>query len=76
MPNHVSATKVTVSLQDLDRMIRKAIREEFSVLVQKKGDVFSLEQGMPLYDDLKEIASAKKRGKVKLYSRKETFGDA
>ncbi|TAK63726.1 MAG: hypothetical protein EPO24_03950 [Bacteroidetes bacterium] len=73
MANHSSQASLSISIKNLDRMIRRAVREELSELVQKQGEMFSLEPGTPLYDDMKAIARQKKQGKIRMYSREEAY---
>jgi hypothetical protein len=74
MANHAAETTVTIPLRDLERLIRRAVHEEMTKLLQRQPVIFYLEPKTPLYEDMAEIARAKKRRKVKLYSRQEAFG--
>jgi hypothetical protein len=74
MANHATEAIVTIRLNDLEQLIRHAVRDEIAKLVRKQPNIFYLEPDTPLYEDMVEIARMKKRRKIKLYSRQEAFG--
>jgi len=39
----------------LEPLIRRVVREELSEVIEKKPDIFYLEPGTPLYEDMLEI---------------------
>jgi len=75
MANHTATAIVNISLKDLERFIRQAVRDEMARIVRKQPNVFYLEPETPLYEDMKAIVRMKKRGRAKSYSRQEAFGD-
>lgn len=75
MPTAPSNPTVTITLKDLEKLIRRVVREEMTSLMQHQPSFFFLDPNTPLYEDMAEIAQMKKRGKVEVYSRKEAFGD-
>lgn len=74
MANHTGEITVNIRLKDLERIIRHAVRDEMEKIARKQPNIFYLEPETPLYEDLKAIMRAKKRGKVKIYTRQEAFG--
>lgn len=74
MANYAGEITVNIRLKDLERIIRHAVRDEMEKLARKQPNIFYLEPETPLYEDLKAIMRAKKRGKVKIYTRQEAFG--
>jgi len=75
MPTQTSDITVTIPLKDLEKLIRRAVRDEIAKLIILRPDIFNLEPEMPIYDDMVEIAKLKKQGKIKVYSRQEAFSD-
>jgi hypothetical protein len=69
----------TVSLEELARMLeplmRRIVREELTEFARRQPDVFRLEPGSPLYEDMEEILRRKQQGKIKLYSPAETWDE-
>lgn len=74
MADHAAETTVTIPLKELERLIRRAVHEEMTKLVRSQPAIFHIEPKSPLYQDLAEIARAKKRRKMKAHSRREAFG--
>lgn len=74
MANYAGEITVNIRLKDLERIIRHAVRDEMEKIARKQPNIFYLEPETPLYEDLKAIMRAKKRGKVKIYTRQEAFG--
>lgn len=75
MANHAGGITANIRLKDLERIIRHAVRDEMEKIARKQPNIFYLEPETPLYEDLKAIMRAKKRGKVKIHTRQEAFGD-
>ncbi len=65
---------VELSLDKLERVGRKVVRQELSRIVRKKNGDSAIEKGSLLYRDLVEIARRKKQGRVKLYPRSKVLG--
>lgn len=74
MANHIAEATVTIPLRDLEKLIRRAVHDEITKLMQRQPAFFNLEPQTPLYEDLATITRLKKRGKAKVYSRQEAFG--
>lgn len=75
MSTQTPNTTITIELKDLEKLIRRAVRDEFAKLLKNQTVVFHLKPDMPIYDDMAEIAQMKKRRNIKVYSRQEAFGD-
>ena len=83
MSNDVSATqeaRVALSVQQLEEIIRKVVREELMEFVTQEQVIFNLDKESPLYEDMEYILERKKSGQLKFYTheeiwicRKETF---
>jgi hypothetical protein len=74
MANHTAESAVTIPLKDLEKLIRRAVHDEITKLIQRQPAIFYLDPQTPIYEDLANIARLKKRGKAKVYSRQEAFG--
>lgn len=59
----------------LEPLMRRVVREELARLVTEAPDIFYLEPDSPLYDDMEEILNRKERGKTRLYSHEEVWGE-
>ena len=69
-----NSVAVELSLDKLERVVRKVVRQELSRIVRKTSGGSAIEMGSLLYRDLMEIARRKKQGRVKLYPRSKVFG--
>ncbi len=74
MPTRSTDSAVTISLKELERIIRHAVHEEITRVLRRQPHIFYLEPETPLYEDMAAIVKDSKRQKVKVYSRKEAFG--
>ena len=70
-----NTSAVMVSLEKLERVVRKVVRQELSRVVRRGRGESEIERGSPLYLDLLDIARRKKRERVKLYPRSKVIGD-
>ena len=70
-----SEPSFTLTVKNLEKMIRSAVRDELAKLLKSQEGVFNIEPKTPLYEDMAEIAQMKKSGAVKIYSRQDVFGD-
>ena len=66
---------VTLSIQQLEELIRKVVREELSELSQQKPEIFNLDKNAPLYEDMEDILKRKKSGQLKFYTHAEIWDD-
>ncbi len=65
---------IVVSLDKLERVVRKVVRQELFRLVRGKAEAGAIEKGSPIYKDLLEISRRKKQGRLKLHSHAKVFG--
>lgn len=68
----------TISPEELSKIlepiIRRVVREELDRIIGMNPDIFHLQQGMPLHDDMQDILERKANNKIKLHSHKEVWG--
>ncbi|MGQ9626758.1 MAG: hypothetical protein ACUVV0_07625 [Anaerolineae bacterium] len=62
---------ISVTLDELEALIRKVVREELARALAQKPEIFYIEPGSPLYEDLQELLKHKAEGQIKLYSHDE-----
>jgi hypothetical protein len=72
MPRNATAKNVTAALEEMERVVRRVVREELTRAT--RGFQEPIESGAPLARDLVEIAQRRARGRGRLRSRKEVFG--
>ena len=76
MRDNVTATpetKVTLSVQQLESIIRKIVREELAAFAAHDSGTFYLDKESPLYEDMEDILKRKKSGKLKFYNHEEIW---
>ena len=76
MDNNLTATqetKVTLSVQQLESLIRKVVREELAAFVAQYPGTFHLEKESPLSEDMEDILKRKRAGKLKFYTHEEIW---
>ena len=76
MNNNVLATQeasVTLSLQQLEDIIRKVVREELIVFFMQEQGIFNLDKESPLYEDMEDILERKKSGQLKFHTHEEIW---
>jgi hypothetical protein len=66
------AKKVVTSLEDIERVVRRVVREELRRVAP--GLAERIDPDSPLARDMEEIAQRHARGRLRLRSRKEVFG--
>ena len=66
-------TKVTLSVQQLESIIRKVVREELVEFVAQELGFFQLDKESPLYEDMEDILKRKKSGELKFYTHEEIW---
>ncbi|HID63437.1 MAG TPA: hypothetical protein EYP49_11970 [Anaerolineae bacterium] len=66
---------VTIGISELEEMIRKVVREELARAMIREPELFQLEPGTPLYQDMEEILQRRAQGRIKLYSYDEVWSD-
>ena len=76
MSNNVSAIQeagVTLSIQQLEEIIRKVVREELMEFVTLEQGIFNLDKDSPLYEDMEDILERKKSDQLKFHTHKEVW---
>ena len=66
-------TKVTLSVQQLESLIRKVVREELIEFAAQELGIFHLDKESPLYADMEDILERKKNGKLKFYTHEKIW---
>ena len=66
-------TKVTLSVQQLESLIRKVVREELIEFAAQELGIFHLDKESPLYEDIEDILERKKNGNLKFYTHEEIW---
>ena len=78
MDDNVTATQetlVTLSVQQLENVIRKIVREELVAFAAQYPGTFHLDRKSPLYADMVDILERKKSGELKLYTHEEIWNE-
>ena len=76
MSNDVSTTqeaRVALSVQQLEEIIRKVVREELMEFVTQEQVIFNLDKESPLYEDMEDILERKKSGQLKFHTHEEIW---
>jgi hypothetical protein len=73
MPRNATAKRVATSLEEIERVVRRVVREELKRVTRSLQE--PIEPGSPLARDLAEIARRRAQGRTRLRARKEVFGD-
>ena len=66
-------TKVTLSVQQLESLIRKVVREELVEFAVQELGIFHLDKESPLYEDMEDILERKKSGQLKFHTHEEIW---
>lgn len=73
----VSQAVNTLSVAELEALIRRIVREEVALVLDER-DIYVeptvIEPGSPIHEDLVELLRLKEEGKLKLLSYEEVFG--
>ena len=78
MSNDITTTreaKVTLSIQQLEGLIRKVVREELIEFAKQRPKIFNLDKDAPLYEDMEDIFERKKSGQLKFYTHSEIWDE-
>ena len=78
MSNDITTTreaKVTLSIQQLEGLIRKVVREELIEFAKQRPEIFNLDKNAPLYEDMEDIFERKKSGQLKFYTHSEIWDE-
>ncbi len=66
-------TKVTLSVQQLESVIRKVVREELVGFAAQELGIFHLDKESPLYKDMENILERKKSGQLKFHTHEKIW---
>ena len=66
-------TKVTLSVQQLESVIRKVVREELIEFAAQELGILYLDKESSLYEDMKDILEPKKSGQLKFHTHVQTY---
>ena len=73
----VSQTVNTLSVTELEELIRRIVREEIALALDER-DIYIeptvIEPGSPLYEDLMDIEQRAREGRLKFYTYEEVSG--
>ena len=73
---HANNTLIVEELiQALEPVIRRIIREELKLVVEKQTDVFYLNPDMPIYNDMLDIKERNQKNKLTFMSHEEVWSD-
>ena len=64
-------TKVTLTVEQLEGIIRKVVREELMQFATQ--ELFNLDRESPLYKDMEDILERKKTDQVRLHTHEEVW---
>ncbi len=75
MSNDVTTqeAKVTLSVQQLESIIRKVVREELVEFAAQELGILHLDKESPLYEDMEDILERKKSGQLKFHTHEEIW---
>ena len=68
-------TKVTLSVQQLESLIRKVVREELVEFAAQELGIFHLDKESPLYEDMEDILERKESGELNFYTHEEIWNE-
>lgn len=78
MSNNVTTPeeiKITLSVQQLEDIVRKVVREELVEFAAHELGIFHLDKESPLYEDMEEILERKKSGQLKFHTHDEIWNE-
>lgn len=70
-----SETKVTLSVQQLEGIIRKVVREELTAFTAQEQKILKLDKESPLYEDMQDILERKKSGQLKFHTHEKVWNE-
>ena len=76
MSNDITATpetKITLSVQQLEGIIRKVVREELVAFTTQEQEILKLDKKSPIYEDMQDILERKKSGQLKFHTPKKVW---
>ena len=77
MSNNVTIqeTKITLSVQQLEDIVRKVVREELVEFAAQELGIFHLDKESPLYEDMENILERKKSKQLKFHTHDEIWNE-
>ena len=78
MNNNVTTTeetKITLTVQQLEEVVRKVVREELVEFAAQELGIFHLDKESPLYEDMEDILERKKSGQLKFHTHDEIWNE-
>ena len=75
MSNDVTTqeAKVTLSVQQLESIIRKVVREELVEFAAQELGILHLDKESPLYEDMEDILERRKSSQLKFHTHEEIW---
>ena len=64
-------TKITLTVEQLEGIIRKVVREELMQFATQ--ELFNLNKESPLYEDMEDILERKKTDQLKFHNHEEVW---
>ena len=78
MRDNVTATpetKVTLSIQQLESLIRKVVREELAEFAAQELGLLHLDKESPLYEDMEDILERKESGALNFHTHEKIWNE-
>ena len=69
----IQESEVTLSVQQLEKLIRKVVHKELVEFASRQHGVFELHMESPLYEDMVDISERRKEGKLKFLKHEEVW---
>ena len=76
MSGNVTATqesKVTLSVQQLEKLIRKVVHEELLEFASRRQGIWEWHEESPLHEDMVNISERRKKGELKFHTHEEVW---
>ena len=67
-------SEVTLSVRQLEKLIRKVVHEELVEFAPRQQGAFELHMESPLYEDMIDISERRKEGTLKFRTDEEVWG--
>lgn len=68
-------TEVTLSVQQLENLIRKVVREELMEFMAQELRIFHIDKESSLYEDMEDILERKRNGKLRFHTHEEIWNE-
>ena len=66
-------TKITLSVQQLEGIIRKVVHEERIAFTTQDQETLKLDKDSPIYEDMQDILERKKSGQLKFHTHQKVW---